>query len=140
VSDAEDEQTVMLLRQIKFAGARSDSMEAIIGARMKLILIALAVVLGTSGQAFASAKLAEEKQCLQCHAVDKHTIGPSFQTIKAVYKRMKSPEAKLIEVMRQGSDANLGPHWGRARMPDGSERPPISEREAKQLARWILKS
>ena len=98
----------------------------------------MSLALGTSGSALANAKLAEAKQCLQCHAVDRHTIGPSFQTIKAVYKRMKNPEARLIAVMREGSDANLGPHWGPARMPNGSERPAISDREAKQLARWIL--
>jgi cytochrome c len=100
--------------------------------------IALWVVAGACGSAFANAKLAEEKQCLQCHAVDRHVIGPSFQAIKAVYKQMKSPEKKLIDVMRMGSDANLGPHWGAARMPNGSERPLISDEEAKQLARWIL--
>jgi len=106
---------------------------------MKVMLVtALFVAAGASGPALANAKLAEEKQCLQCHAVDRHVIGPSFQAIKAVYKSMKSPEKKLIEVMRMGSDANLGPHWGAARMPNGSERPLISDEEAKQLARWIL--
>ena len=106
---------------------------------MKVILVtAMLVALGTSGQALASAKLAEEKQCMQCHAVDKDTIGPSFRTISAIYKRVKNPQARLIEVMRQGSDANLGPHWGKARMPNGSERPLISDAEGKQLARWIL--
>ena len=106
---------------------------------MKVMLVtALFVAAGASGPALANAKLAEEKQCLQCHAVDRHVIGPSFQAIKAVYKNMKSPEKKLIDVMRMGSDANLGPHWGAARMPNGSERPLISDEEAKQLARWIL--
>ena len=106
---------------------------------MKVMLVtALFVVTVASGQALANAKLAEEKQCMQCHAVDRQVIGPSFQSIKAVYKRMKSPEKKLIDVMRMGSDANLGPHWGAARMPGGSERPLISDQEAKQLARWIL--
>ena len=107
---------------------------------MKTILItaATAIALGATPAAWASMKLAEQKQCLQCHAVDKDTIGPSFRTIAAIYQRVKNPEAKLIAVMRQGSDANLGPHWGKARMPDGSERPLISDREAKQLARWIL--
>jgi cytochrome c len=103
-----------------------------------LTTAALAIGLGTSGGAWANAKLAEEKQCLQCHAVDKDTIGPSFRTIRALYKHVKDPEAKLIAVMRDGSDANLGPHWGKARMPNGSERPLISDREARQLARWIL--
>lgn len=106
---------------------------------MKSFLIA-AIVLASAvpGQALADAKLAQEKQCLQCHAVDRHTIGPSFQTIKALYRKMDKPQAKLVAVIRHGSDANLGPHWGPARMPNGDERPPISEREAKQLARWIL--
>ena len=107
---------------------------------MKTALIALAFVIAASvsGPALASEKLAREKQCMQCHSTDKDTIGPSFQKIKAIYSRMKNPESKLIEVMRQGSDAHLGPLWGRARMPDGSERPTINDREAKQLARWIL--
>jgi cytochrome c len=108
----------------------------------KSILAGAAVVLAlaASGPALANARLAEAKQCLQCHAVDRHTIGPSFQTIGAIYRKMKYPEARLIAMIRDGSAANLGPHWGGARMPDGSERPPISDREAKQLARWILAS
>lgn len=106
---------------------------------MKFVLpTALLLAAGASSPALASAKLAEEKQCMQCHAVDRHVIGPSFQDIKAVYKRMKSPERKLMDVIRMGSSANLGPHWGSARMPDGSERPLVSDREARQLARWIL--
>lgn len=104
------------------------------------MLITAAFLIAASGpaQALTSAKLAQEKQCMQCHSIDKDTIGPSFQKIKAIYRTMKNPEAKLIDVMRNGSDAHLGPMWGRARMPDGSERPPLSDREAKQLARWIL--
>lgn len=103
-----------------------------------LITAVLSVAVTASGTALANAKLAEEKQCMQCHAVDRHTIGPSFQAIKAIYRRMDNPEKRLIAVMRDGNDANLGPHWGPARMPNGNERPPINDREAKQLARWIL--
>jgi cytochrome c len=108
---------------------------------LKRILRAAAIVLAAAapGHALANVKLAEAKQCLQCHAGDRHTIGPSFQTIQALYKTMKKPEARLIAVMRDGSDANLGPHWGSARMPNGDERPRISDREARQLARWILR-
>lgn len=108
---------------------------------MKPILSAAAILVAAAvpGHALANARLAEAKQCLQCHATDRHVIGPSFHTIQATYKTMKKPEAQLIAVMRDGSDANLGPHWGPARMPNGAERPPINEREAKQLARWILR-
>lgn len=107
---------------------------------MKAILIPAAFLIAASGSAHAlgSAKLTEEKQCLQCHAIDKDTIGPSFQKIGAIYRTMKNPESKLIEVMRLGSDAHLGSMWGAARMPDSSERPAINDQEARQLARWIL--
>jgi cytochrome c len=102
-------------------------------------IAALAVLaLAAAGPALASARLAQQKQCMQCHAADRDTIGPSFATIKAIYSRMKDPQKKMVAVIREGSSANLGPHWGKARMPDASERPAVSEREARQLARWIL--
>lgn len=90
------------------------------------------------GSSMANLKLAEEKQCLQCHAVDRASIGPSFRKIGAVYRKVKDPEKKLIDVMQLGSAAHLGPMSGKARMPDMSERPEISDQEGKQLARWIL--
>jgi cytochrome c len=107
---------------------------------MKAILIAATLLISVCGsaQAITGAKLAQEKQCMQCHAIDRDTIGPSFQKIKAIYQTMKNPQAKLIDVMRNGSDAHLGALTGRARMPDSSERPALSDREARQLARWIL--
>lgn len=108
---------------------------------MKLILACAVFLVASTGWGQTlpgGARLAQEKQCMQCHSIDKDTTGPSFQKIGAIYRTMKNPEAKLIEVMRLGSDAHLGPLSGRARMPDNSERPPISDEEARQLARWIL--
>ena len=108
---------------------------------MKHAILAPAVVLLGNlawGQAIASLKLAEQKQCLQCHAVDKGSIGPSFRKISAVYRTVKDPQQKLIDVMHLGSAAHLGPLSGPARMPDTSERPAINDQEARQLARWIL--
>ena len=101
------------------------------------VLLALGA-LAASGPALANLKLAEEKQCLQCHAVDKDSIGPSFRKIGAIYRKEKDAQRKLIDVMRLGSDAHLGPMSGKARMPDMSERPALNDREARQLARWIL--
>ncbi|HYW57293.1 MAG TPA: cytochrome C [Polaromonas sp.] len=106
---------------------------------MKTALVPLIVVLACSGNALASEKLAAEKQCLQCHAKDRHLIGPSFNAIRDVYKSVKRPEQRLMEVIKGGSSANLGPYWGHVRMPDGSERPAITDGEARQLARWILR-
>ena len=102
------------------------------------IVLAAALLSTAIAQAMPSAQLAREKQCFQCHAVDRHVIGPSFETMGAIYRRMKNPVPKMADVIRGGSDAHLGPLWDRARMPDDSERPAVSESEAKQLARWIL--
>jgi cytochrome c len=123
------------------SGVRDNFLQVIPGSlALKTIVIGAVMFVASlaAAPALANAKLAEQKQCMQCHAVEKDSIGPSFRTIKAVYRKMKNPQARLIAVMREGSDANLGPHWGKARMPNGSERPAISDREAKQLARWIL--
>ena len=106
---------------------------------MKTIPWAAALLaLAAAQPALASEALARQKQCMQCHAVDETRVGPSFRQISATYKTVRPPEAMLIAVMREGSKANLGPHWGQARMPDGSERPRISNAEARKLARWIL--
>ena len=106
---------------------------------MKTAFLAAALLsVLASVPAQANEALAQKKQCLQCHAVDETRAGPSFRQISATYKTVKRPQAMLIAVMREGSNANLGPHWGQARMPDGSERPRISNEEARRLARWIL--
>lgn len=107
---------------------------------MKYIaVLALVVSVGISGQALASAKLVEDKQCLQCHAIDKETIGPSFKKIHTLWKGVKGAEAKLVATIRKGSDNSGGPHWGAAKMPDNSERPLVSEAEAKSIVKWIMK-
>ena len=103
------------------------------------VAMAAAALSGAAAHAMDSAKLADQKQCFQCHAVDRNVIGPSFQVIGATYRHMKDPVPKMVAVIREGSEAHLGPLWGNARMPDMSERPEVSQREARQLARWILK-
>ena len=107
---------------------------------MKTAFLAAAVLSAIAlAPAHANEALARQKQCLQCHGVDETRVGPSFRQIGATYRTVKRPQAMLIAVMREGSSANLGPHWGQARMPDGSERPRLSDAEARKLARWILK-
>jgi cytochrome c len=101
-------------------------------------LIALVGGLALGGQALASAKLAEEKQCMQCHAASQPPIGPTFEQIRAQWKGKKDAEAKLVAVISRGSDATGGPHWGKAKMPNDAERPMVSDAEAKKIVKWIL--
>lgn len=104
----------------------------------KAALSVLVTLLGASVPAMASEKLAQDKQCVQCHAMNKDGAGPSFVSIATQWKGKKGAEAKLVATIRRGSRATGGPHWGKATMPDPSERPLVSEREAHELARWIL--
>ena len=105
----------------------------------KLSLLVALIGLGLWGQAQADAKLAEQKQCMQCHAVDKDGAGPSFKKIKAQWKGKKDAEAKLVATISRGSEATGGPHWGAAKMPNDAERPMVSDAEAKKLVKWIMK-
>lgn len=103
----------------------------------KRILLSAALTLALPLPALASEALANEKQCLQCHKVREDWAGPSFQRISQKWKGRKNAEKQLTAAIQNGSKAMNGPHWGVARMPDGSERPPVSNAEAKELIAWI---
>lgn len=97
-------------------------------------------VLVLSAPAFASSKLVKEKQCLQCHDVSKDTIGPSFKHIAKLWKGNKDAERLLTATIQKGTKDGGGPHWDmKANMPDGSERPMISDAEAKKIYQWIMR-
>ena len=96
-------------------------------------LIVLSVALGASiaSPAFASADLAQKKNCLACHAADKKVIGPSYKDVAAKYAGQKDAADKLAQrILKGGSGA-----WGAVPMP---ANPQVSEAEAKQLAAWVL--
>lgn len=94
-----------------------------------LALIATAVVVGP---VFANAELAQKKNCMTCHAVDKKLVGPSYKDVAAKYAGQKDAEAKLAQkVIKGGTGA-----WGQIPMP---ANPQVNDAEAKQLVQWILK-
>jgi cytochrome c len=81
--------------------------------------------------AFASPELAQKKNCMACHAIDKKLIGPSFKDIAAKYSGNKEATAMLqTKVIKGGAGA-----WGQIPMP---ANPQVSEAEAKQLVAWVL--
>lgn len=94
--------------------------------------------LAVHAPAGASAQLAEQKQCMGCHALKQDGAGPAFEKVGRFWKGRADAEKTLVEVIRRGSDARGAPHWNKARMPDDAERPRVSEAEARQLTRWIL--
>ena len=99
---------------------------------MKLMLSLFAAALATTAlPAFAQADLAQKKNCLACHAVDKKVVGPAYKEVAAKYAGQKDAVEKLTQkVMKGGVGA-----WGQIPMP---ANPQVSEAEAMQLVTWIL--
>lgn len=104
--------------------------------------VAIAVFSGAvvfSAAAFADADLIKEKQCFQCHDVSADKIGPSFKKISGQWKGKPDAERTLIATIQKGSVKGGGLHWQmKAEMPNESERPLVSDAEAKRIFRWIM--
>jgi len=96
---------------------------------LPLLLAGLAAV--AAGPVRANADLAEKKNCMACHAVDKKLVGPSYKDVAAKYAGQKDAADKLtVKVMKGGAGV-----WGPVPMP---ANPQVSEAEAKLLVQWVL--
>jgi cytochrome c len=71
--------------------------------------------------------------CFNCHMSNDKLIGPSFQTIAAKYPYSAAAEDALSKKIIGGSVGR----WGDIPMPS---HPEVEEAQAKEIARWILKS
>lgn len=95
---------------------------------LSLIFAASALV---AAPAFANADLAQKKNCMACHAVDKKVVGPAYKEVAAKYAGQKDAVDKLsAKVIKGGAGV-----WGPVPMPANAA---VSEAEAKQLVQWIL--
>ncbi|WP_293995890.1 c-type cytochrome [Sphaerotilus sp.] len=92
-------------------------------------LAALAAVT-LSSSVFANAELAQKKNCMACHAVDKKLVGPAFKDIAAKYAGQKDAVAQLSEKVIKGGSGT----WGQIPMPANA----VTPEEAKTLVAWVL--
>lgn len=99
---------------------------------MKMInaLAAVAAFL-VSSNAFASAELAQKKNCMACHAVDAKLVGPSYKDVAAKYANQKDAVDQLSQKIIKGG-AGV---WGPVPMPANTQ---VSPAEAKTLVQWVL--
>ena len=81
--------------------------------------------------AFANPDLAQKKNCMACHALDKKVLGPAYKDVAAKYADQKDAVAMLATKIQKGG---VGV-WGQIPMP---ANPQVSPDEAKQLATWVL--
>jgi cytochrome c len=95
-----------------------------------LVATAAIAVLATA-PAFANADLAQKKNCMACHAIDKKLVGPAYKDVAAKYAGQKDMAAKLADKIQKGGSGV----WGAVPMP---ANPGVSPAEAKQLADWVL--
>jgi len=98
--------------------------------KFALILAAVATV-AAAPAAFANAELAQKKNCMACHAIDKKLVGPSYKDVAAKYAKDKDAATKLADKIVKGG-AGV---WGPVPMPANTQ---VSAAEAKQLATWVL--
>ena len=106
---------------------------------MNSSIVSLAFAVGATllaaAPAHANADLAQKKNCMSCHTVERKVVGPSFKDIAAKYAGQKDAVDKLSQkVLKGGSGA-----WGPVFMPAMKDaNPPVSDAEARQLVTWIL--
>ena len=98
---------------------------------MKRVMTATLLAAGLAAPAMASKELAQAKNCLACHSVDKKVVGPSFKEVASKYAGDKGAAAALSTKIIAGG----GGVWGAIPMP---ANPQVKEPEAKVIAAWIL--
>ena len=94
---------------------------------MKLIIAAM-LAATLAAPAMANQELAQKKNCLACHAVDKKVVGPAYKDVAAKYKADKNAEANLAKKIRAGG---VGV-WGQVPMPPNTTVSPLSTKT------WVL--
>ena len=105
---------------------------------MRRILIAgcaaaVVMVFGGANAAVDAAKakqLAQQYNCLTCHAVDKKLVGPGYADVAKKYKGDKGAEAKLVAKVKAGGSGV----WGPIPMPPNN----IPDADAQTIVEWIL--
>lgn len=99
---------------------------------MKLLhTVMIALVSACATPAFANPELAQKKNCMACHAVDKKLVGPSYKEVAAKYAGQKDAVDKLAQKVIKGG-AGV---WGPVPMPANAQ---VNDAEAKALVQWVL--
>lgn len=96
-----------------------------------MLALLVAVPWTAPAPAWASEALARQRNCLNCHGLDKKIVGPGFKQVAARYAGRPEAAAYLAEkIVRGGAGA-----WGPVAM---AANPHVSKDEAARLAAWVL--
>lgn len=92
---------------------------------------AAAAAVTADAQLAAGKALVEGNDCLRCHGLVRHYVGPSFQQIAGRYRGREDAADYLARKIREGGAGE----WGRAIMP---RHPHIDAAQSLQMAAWLL--
>ncbi|MCX7507858.1 MULTISPECIES: c-type cytochrome [Delftia] len=90
-----------------------------------------AAAVTADAQLAAGKALVEGNDCLRCHGLVRHYVGPSFQQIAGRYRGREDAADYLARKIREGGAGE----WGRAIMP---RHPHIDTAQSLQMAAWLL--
>jgi cytochrome c len=99
--------------------------------KLSLIAATAIVSLLSATSALANQDLAQKRNCLACHALDKKIVGPAYKDVAAKYAKDKDAVTKLAEKIQKGGSGV----WGPLPMPPNTT---VTPEEAKTLAKWVL--
>ena len=80
---------------------------------------------------WADQALANAKNCMACHAVERKLVGPSYKDVAKKYAANKDAVDLLAGKIVEGGSGV----WGAIPMP---ANPQVNEADAKKLASWVL--
>ena len=100
------------------------------------VLSCLLCVFGLGCAGMASAQeaglsLAQSKNCMACHQVDRKVVGPPLAVVAARVAGQEGAQDYLAQSIRNGGRGR----WGPVPMP---AQPQVSPADAQLLAAWIL--
>lgn len=97
-----------------------------------LLFVVAAAAMMVSIPAFANQQLAEKNGCMECHLLDRRTVGPAFKAVARRYAHDKGAAAKLFAKVKEGGTSGV---WGDVPMPPN---PQVTDDDLKQIIAWIL--
>jgi cytochrome c len=102
------------------------------GARLATVCASAVGALGTAAApVHAEEALARQRNCLNCHALERKVVGPGFRQVAARYAGRADALPYLAEkIVKGGAGA-----WGPVAM---AANPQVSAEEARRLAAWVL--
>jgi cytochrome c len=97
---------------------------------MNRILFSLLAMLSFCNGAMANSSLAQQKNCMTCHNLEKKVVGPAYKDVASKYAGQDVNVKLAAKVINGGAGV-----WGPLAMPPN---PQVSKSEAETLVKWVL--